>query len=280
MSREPLSVVVITRDNADTLDRCLAEVDWVEDILVLDSGSTDATVAIARRHGARVAVHPFDDYGPQKQRAIDMAAHHWILNLDADEILSPGTREVIEQALVAPAVAGFRLPRRERMFWGVQHRLSHRNGHLRLFDRRCGRMNDVEVHAAVEVDGPVRTLHRADFVNDGDRDIAARVAKINRYSSGLVANKLRRRQLFPRLRMVAYPPVFFLRQYLVKRYFLSGWAGFVASVCGAVYVFLKYAKLYEARRYRDGSTSVETGDRGPGTGDRKIGDQGPGTGDR
>ena len=257
--REPLSVVLITFNNADTLDRCLAEVGWAEEVLVLDSGSSDDTVAIAKRHGARVATHPFDDYGPQKQRAIDMARHDWILNLDADEILSPGTREVIELALVEPDVAGFRLPRRERMFWDVQHRLSHRNGHLRLFDRRRARMNDVEVHASVEVDGPVRTLHRADFVNDGDADIAARVDKINRYSSGLVANKLRRRQRFTGLRMVLYPPVFFVRQYLFKRYFLSGWAGFVASVTGAFYVFLKYAKLHEARQ--------QGRDPGPGTRD-------------
>jgi glycosyltransferase involved in cell wall biosynthesis len=246
--REPLSVVVITYNNADTLDRCLAAVDWAEEIVVLDSGSTDATVEIAHRHGARVATHPFDDYGPQKQRAIDSAKLDWILNLDADEILSPGTREIIEHALIAPDVAGFRLPRRERMFWTVQHRSSARNEHLRLFDRRRGHMNRVPVHAAIEVDGPVRTLRGTDFVNDGDADIAARVDKINRYSSGMVAHKLARGQGFLGARMVLYPPVFFLRQYVFKRYFLNGWAGFVSSLVGSFYVFLKYAKLYEARR--------------------------------
>src|SRR5262245_30429288 len=112
--REPLSVVVITFNNAATLDRCLAAVAWADEIVVLDCGSTDAPVEIAKRHGARIDVHPFDDYGPQKQRAIDSATHDWILNLDADEILSPGTREIIEAALVDPKFAGFRLPRRER----------------------------------------------------------------------------------------------------------------------------------------------------------------------
>ena len=246
--REPLSVVVITFNNADTLERCLAAVDWADEILVLDSGSTDATVEIAKRHGARVDAHPFDDYGPQKQRAIDSATHDWILNLDADEVLSPGTREIIEKALEHPHAAGFRLPRRERMFWTVQHRRSWRNAHLRLFDRRRARMNAVPVHASVEADGPVETLHDADFVNDGDADIATRVEKINRYSSGMVAHKIARRQRFTGVRMVVYPPVFFVRQYVFKRYFLSGWAGFVSSVIGAFYVFLKYAKLYEARR--------------------------------
>jgi glycosyltransferase involved in cell wall biosynthesis len=247
MKREPLSVVVITYNNGETLDACLSGVDWADEIVVLDSGSSDDTVDIARRHGARVAVHPFDQFGLQKQRAYDMASHDWVLNLDADERLSPGTREVIEQALVAPRHAGFRLPRRERLFWTVQHRWGRRNGLLRLFDRRRGRMNDVEVHAAVEVDGPVKTLRRADFINDGDRDITTRMDKINRYTSNMVAHKLRRNQRYTGLRMVFYPPLYFLRQYLVKRYFLDGWAGFIASSTGAFYAFLKYAKLHEAR---------------------------------
>jgi len=247
MRREPLSVVVITYNNGGTLDACLRGVTWADEIVVLDSGSTDDTVAIAERYGARVAVHPFDEFGLQKQRAYDMASHDWILNLDADETLTEGSREVIEQALVAPRHAGFRLPRRELLFWTVQSRWGRRNGLLRLFDRRRGRMNDVEVHAAVEVDGPVKTLRRADFINHGDVDIATRMNKINRYTSAMVAHKLRKRQRFTGLRMVFYPPVFFLRQYIVKRYFLDGWAGFIASATGAFYAFLKYAKLHEAR---------------------------------
>jgi len=258
MAREKFSLVIITLDNADTLEHCLAAADFADEIVVLDSGSSDATVEIAKRHGARTATHPFDDYGPQKQRAIDMAAHDWILNLDADEILSPGTRAVIEHALENPHAAGYRLPRRERMFWSVQHPWSHRNGHLRLFDRRRGRMNAVPVHAAVEVDGPVATLTHADFVNMGDDNIAARVAKINRYSSGMVADKLARKQRFSGPMMLVYPPIFFVRQYVFKRYFLSGWAGFVASVLGSFYVFLKYAKLHEARRTGKRETGVES----------------------
>src|SRR6185437_11209197 len=240
MAREKFSLVIITYNNADTLEQCLAAANFADEIVVLDSGSNDATVKIAKRHGAIVATHSFDDYGPQKQRAIDMASPDWIL--------SPGTRAVIEHALENPDAAGFRLPRRERMFWSVQHPWSHRNGHLRLFDRRRGRMNAVPVHAAIEVHGPVETLTRADFVNMGDDDIAARVAKINRYSSGMVADKLARGQRFSGPMMLVYPPIFFVRQYVFKRYFLSGWAGFIASVLGAFYVFLKYAKLHETKR--------------------------------
>lgn len=248
--REKLSLVVTTFDSAATLERCLASAIFADDIVVLDSGSTDATPDIARRHNARIFTEPFRDYSTQKQSAIDKAAHDWILLLDADEALTEVARGEIERALAEPKSAGFRLPRREQMFWTFQHRLSWTNTHLRLFDRRRVRMNAAPVHAAPEADGPVSTLRRAVFLHYGEPDIATKVAKINAYSSGLVADKLRRRQRFLGVRMLLYPPVFFLRQYIFKRYFLNGWAGFISAATGAYYVFLKYAKVYEAKRQR------------------------------
>ncbi|HMM56118.1 MAG TPA: glycosyltransferase family 2 protein [Rudaea sp.] len=246
--REKFSLVVTTFNNAATLDRCLSSAAFVDDIVVLDSGSMDATLEIARTYRARIFAQPFRDYSTQKQSAIDKAAHDWVLLLDADEALTDAARVEIERVLESPEAAGFRLPRREQMFWTFQHRWSWTNTHLRLFDRRRTRMNAAPVHAAPQTDGPVRTLRRAVFQHYGEPDIATKVAKINTYSTGLVADKLRRRQRFLGVRMVAYPPVFFIRQYVFKRYFLSGWAGFISAATGAYYVFLKYAKVYEARR--------------------------------
>ncbi|MGH8042854.1 MAG: glycosyltransferase family 2 protein [Rudaea sp.] len=248
MAREPLSLVVTTFNSAATLDRCLTSAGFVDDIVVLDSGSADATHEIARKYTKRIFVEPFENYSAQKQSAIDKAVHDWVLLLDADEALTQPACAAIARALEHPVVAGFRLPRREQMFWTFQHRWSWTNTHLRLFDRRRGRMNQVPVHAAPQVDGPVRTLRDAVFVHYGEPDIATKVAKINAYSSGLVADKLRRRQRFLGVRMLAYPPVFFVRQYVFKRYFLNGWAGYISAVSGAFYVFLKYAKVYEAQR--------------------------------
>jgi glycosyltransferase involved in cell wall biosynthesis len=248
MPREPFSLVVTTYNSAATLERCLASVAFADDIVVLDSGSDDATLGIAQKYTMRIFSEPFKGYSAQKQSAIDKAAHAWVLLLDADEALTPAARVAIERALIAPRVAGFRLPRREQMFWTFQHRLSWINTHLRLFDRRRGRMNTAPVHAAPEADGPVRTLRRAVFLHYGEPDIQTKVAKINAYSSGLVVTKLRRNPRFLGVRMLLYPPVFFLRQYLFKRYFLNGWAGFISAATGAYYVFLKYAKVYEARR--------------------------------
>jgi len=248
--RQPFSVVVTTFNNAVTLERCLASVAWADDIVVLDSGSTDATLEIAAKYKTRIFVEPFRDYSAQKQSAIDKAAHAWVLLLDADEALTGTARAPVEAALQQPTVAGFRLPRREQMFWTFQHAFSWTNTHLRLFDRRRGRMNAVPVHAAPEVDGSVRTQRDAVFLHYGEPDIRTKVDKINAYSSGLVADKVRRGQRFLGVRMLLYPPVFFVRQYVFKRYFLNGWAGFISAATGAFYVFLKYAKVYEARRQK------------------------------
>jgi len=248
MKRELLSVVVTTFDNAATLERCLASVVFADDLVVLDSGSRDGTVEIAAKYKARVFSEPFKGYAAQKQSAIDKAAHAWVLLLDADEELTAAAHPLIERALEHPQATGFRLPRREQMFWIFQHPLSWINAHLRLFDRRRTCMNAVPVHATPETDGPVHTLRGAILLHYGEPDIHTKVEKINAYSSGLVADKLRRRQRFLGVRMLAYPPLFFLRQYFVKRYFLNGWAGFISAVIGAFYVFIKYAKVYEARR--------------------------------
>ncbi|MEP6485269.1 MAG: glycosyltransferase family 2 protein [Rudaea sp.] len=248
MPRERLSAVVTTFNNAEMLERCLSSVAFADDLVVLDSGSSDATVDIAKKYRARIFVEPFRDYSSQKQSAIDKALHAWVLLLDADEALLASAREPIERALTAPTDAGFRLPRREQMFWTFQHDDSKVNEHLRLFDRRRGAMNRVPVHAAPQVNGSVRTLRDAILLHFGEPDIQTKVEKINAYSTGLVEDKIRRNVRFVGLRMVFYPPLFFLRQFFIKRYFLSGRAGFISAVTGAFYVFLKYAKVYEARQ--------------------------------
>jgi glycosyltransferase involved in cell wall biosynthesis len=251
MARAPFSLVVTTLNNADTLERCLASAAFADEIVVLDSGSTDATRDIAARHGARVVVEPFKGYALQKQSAIDKAAHAWVLLLDADEALADGARDAIERALEQPAVAGFRLPRRERVFWRFNRRGVRLNTHLRLIDRTRVRMNGVPVHAAPETREPTATLADAEFLHYGEPDIHTKVAKINAYSTGLVEHKRGKRRRFLALRLVVYPGFFFLRQYVGKRWFLDGWAGFINAVSAAYYVFLKYAKLYEATRRRE-----------------------------
>ena len=246
-----VSGVVTTLNNAATLDDCLASLSFCDELVVLDSGSHDATVQIAGRHGARIAAQPFAGYGPQKQAAIDLASGEWILLLDADEHLTEGGRATILRELAAPRADGYRLPRQEWLFWRWPHAGTRANWQLRLFRKDRGRMNMVPVHAAPEVDGRVLDL-AAPFRHYGEPRLADRVDKINRYSSGLVEHKRGKRTRLIALRLLFYPGVAFLKLYLGKRYFLNGWAGFFAAKTQAFYAFLKYAKVLEAQRQSRG----------------------------
>jgi glycosyltransferase involved in cell wall biosynthesis len=249
MARELLSVVVTTFNNADTLDACLQGVSWADEIVVLDSGSTDATAAIAAHYGARIHIQPFAGYSVQKQAAIDLASHRWVLLLDSDESLEADAAGKLQLALLAPQHAGYQLWRREWQFWRWQSRRSRLNHYVRLFDRQRARMSGHEVHEEVQVDGSVGVL---DVVIDhhGEPDISGRVAKANRYSSMQLTDLDRREVRWLRLRMVVYPTVAFLRYYVLRGHWRSGWAGFIAARIHAFYAFLKYAKLYELQRRR------------------------------
>jgi glycosyltransferase involved in cell wall biosynthesis len=242
-----LSGVVTTLNNAATLQACLSSLAFCDEIVLLDSGSSDATLEIARRHGARIETQPFAGYGPQKQAAIDLASGEWILLLDADEHMTDAGRSAIERELTAPRADGYRLPRQEWLFWRWPHAGTRANWQLRLFRKARGRMNGMPVHAAPAVDGRVLDLD-ASFRHYGEPQLADRVDKINRYSSGLVEYKRGQRVRFIGLRLLCYPGVAFLKLYFGKRYVLNGWAGFFAAKTQAFYAFLKYAKVLEAQR--------------------------------
>lgn len=247
MAAEPLSVVVTTFNSAATLAACLRPLGWVDEIVVLDSGSTDATPAIAAQYGARIHTQPFAGYSAQKQAAIDLARHDWVLLLDSDEVLAPDAAATVRTVLAAPTHAGYRLWRREWLFWRWQAPRSRKNHYVRLFDRHHARMSDHAVHEAVVVDGSVGRLK---LVLDhlGERDIAGRVDKANRYSTLQQPDLDARKVKWLRLRMVAYPMVAFLRYYFLRGHYRAGWAGFIAARVHAFYAFLKYAKRYESRQ--------------------------------
>jgi glycosyltransferase involved in cell wall biosynthesis len=240
-----ISVVVTTLNNADTLGACLGSVTWADECVVLDSFSTDETLDIARAHDARVLEHEFQGYSRQKQMAIDAAAHDWVLLLDADEVLSEGCAKEIQTLLESgPEADAYTLQRIEQLFWRWPHPRVRMNHFLRLFDRRCTAMNDVPIHAAPESTGRVRSLLHG-FYHYGEPDIHTKVEKLNHYSSGLVeTHAARGRSPTPWL-LLAYPLFFFVKSYFFKRNFLSGWAGFIGSVCIAFYAFMKIAKAFE-----------------------------------
>lgn len=248
MARKPLSVVVTAFNSAGTIERCLESVAWAEDIFVLDSGSSDATPRIAERFGARFAVQPFRGYALQKQDAIDRALHDWVLLLDSDEALAPGAQAVIETALESPNAQGFTLPRREFVFWRLAHGGIRQDRFLRLFDRSATAMSADRVHESPRCSGRVEALD-AQLLHWGQPDIATKVDKLNRYSTLAAEDDAQRRDANggSGLRMLWYPTFVFWRQYLFKRHFLNGWAGFIAARSMAFYALMKDAKRLEGR---------------------------------
>ena len=252
-----LSAVITTFNNASTLRRCLQSLQrsgelFVDEVLVLDSGSSDQTVQIARQFGARIETQPFVDYGSQKQQAINLACHDWILLLDADEWLAESLQLSIAQwrSHGNGGVIAYRLKRQEWILWRWQHRWSKAVSPIRLFNRQHARMNKVPVHAAITAQGSTATM-QGYLRHTGEASLHRKVDKINAYSSGQA--KWRQTRGLLRFRMLVYPLFAFWREYLLRRQFLHGWAGFMAAKSASFYAFLKYAKAFEAQKNKAGN---------------------------
>jgi len=244
-----LSVTIITKNEAADIGAALASVAWADEIVVVDSRSTDDTVAIARRHTERVVVRDWPGYVAQKNYAASIAANDWVLSLDADERVTPELASEI-RALVAgaPRDAAYRIP---RVTWHLGRWIRTTDWYpdyqLRLYDRRAAEWTGAYVHEAVAVRGPVGQL-RGELQHYAYRDIADHLETIDRYTT-LAARQLdesgRRAGV---LDVAVHPPLAFLRNYLARGGFRDGEVGFVISRMNAYYVFLKFAKLWELQR--------------------------------
>jgi glycosyltransferase involved in cell wall biosynthesis len=250
-----LTVTIITRNEAAHIEACLASVAWADDRLVVDCGSSDETVALAERSGARVIVHEWPGYAAQKNFAASEAEFDWVLSVDADERVTPELAHEIRSTLAAPDAAGYRMP---RVTWhlGRWFRTTdwYPDAQLRLYDRRRARWKARRVHESVEVNGPVRAL-RQELQHFAYRDIGHHLATMDRYTTLAAADMFeagRRAGLFD---LVCHPPAAFLRNYLLRRGILSGIPGLIVSAMNAHYVFLKFAKLWALQHARPQSGS-------------------------
>ncbi len=244
-----LSVLVITRNEAANIRAALDSVRWADELVVVDSGSTDDTVRIARETADRVSVHPWEGYGAQKNHAAALAAHDWILSLDADERVTPGLAREIRALLDAePAARGYRIPRVTRYLghW-IRSTDWYPDLQLRLYDRRTGRWNDRLVHESVAVDGPVGRL-RGELEHHAYRDVAHHLETIDRYTTLAASQLLREGRRAGWIDLAARPPAAFLRNYVVRQGVRDGARGLIVSMLNAGYVFLKFVKLWERQR--------------------------------
>ena len=244
-----LSVTIITKNEAADIGEALTSVAWADEILVVDSESTDDTVAIAKRHTDRVIVREWPGYIAQKNYAASIASHDWILSLDADERVTSALAEEIKALLAtAPAHAAFRIP---RITWHLGRWIRTTDWYpdyqFRLYDRRRAEWSGRYVHESMTVRGTVGRL-REELQHLAYRDIADHIETIDRYTTYAARQMYEDGHRAGFLQLACHPPLAFLRNYLLRAGIRDGITGLVISTLNSYYVFLKFAKLWEMRR--------------------------------
>lgn len=244
-----LSVAVITKNEAADIDAALASVAFADEIVVVDSFSTDDTVAIARRRTDRVVVREWAGYVDQKNYAASLASHDWILSLDADErVTAPLADEIRSRLAADPREAAFRMP---RVTWHLGRWIRTTDWYpdlqVRLYDRRRARWTGRHVHEAIAADGEVGRL-RGELQHYAYRDIADHLETIDRYTTYAARQMHESGRRAGLLQIAGHPPLAFLRNYVARGGVRDGVPGLVISALNSYYVFLKFAKLWELQR--------------------------------
>lgn len=245
---QPLSAVLITGNAEAVLPACLESLAFADEIVIVDAGSTDATLDIARRANARIVSQKWLGYGEQKQFAVAQASHDWVLCMDADERVSDALREAIQRELQAPRFHAYEMPRRNRFLgrW-LRHGEGYPDLSLRLFDRRHANWSSDPIHEKVVANGPVGRLD-GDLLHESEQGLADYLAKQDRYTT-LQAEALHARGARAGVaRMLLSPPLRFIKFYFFRLGFLDGMPGLVHILIGCFNSFMKYAKLRELQK--------------------------------
>jgi glycosyltransferase involved in cell wall biosynthesis len=241
-----LSVTIITLNEAARLEDTVGSVAWADEIVVVDSGSTDGTLELARRLATRVAVRGWTGYADQKNHAASLCAHDWVLSIDADERVGPELGNALQAWRgTEPACAGYRMARVSR-YLGCWIRTTdwYPDWQLRLYDRRRGRFPASRVHESVRVDGAVAVLP-GELEHRPYRDVSDHLRRIDQYTT-LAAQELHERgRRATASALVVQPAAAFLRNYVLRRGIADGRVGLAVSLLNSYYVLLKYVKLLQ-----------------------------------
>ena len=244
-----LSVVVITKNEEANIERCLSSVEWADELVIIDSQSTDKTVEIATRFGARIFSPVWRGYGPAKQEGVDRATHEWILSIDADEVVEPTLAKEIQDVVASETDrAGYYMPRKTEFLgrW-ILHCGWYPDRLVRLFRKSKGRLSDAVVHEEVVVDGPVGYLS-GHLLHYSYPDLEHYLRKFNTYTTLGAEEAFRAGRKAGWTDLVVRPPVAFIKHYISRQGFRDGVQGFIVSVLSATAVLVKYAKLWHKEK--------------------------------
>jgi len=238
-----LTVVIVAKNEARNITECVASVSFADEVVVLDSGSTDQTAALARAAGARVVQTDWPGYGPQVARGFTLATSAWVLSLDADERISPALQAEIVAAIRSDAFDGYRIPRLSEFCGRFIHHSGWRPDRtLRLGRRVRSGFTDHFLHAHMTVDGRVGDLAHS-LVHFSYPDMHDVLEKLDRYSSGHARDMLAGGASASVGKAVVHGVFAFIRTYLLRLGFLDGQHGLMLAIYNAEYTYYKYIKL-------------------------------------
>src|SRR5512143_1517684 len=246
-----LSIALITHNEEKNIRRTLESVKWADEIVVVDSGSTDGTAAICREYGAKVVHQDWLGFARQKNLAIDRTSGDWVLSLAADEPIEPELAQEIRGIITSPQpLDGYRIPRKT-IFLGkqIRHGGWYPDYNLRLFRKGRGRFEERVVHEAIRVQGRIGNVEHA-ILHHAYPDLASYMDSINRYSS-LAVDVMREKGISRvqtgGINILFRPVLTFVLKYFLRFGFLDGKHGLVLNLFHSYYVFAKYAKAWECR---------------------------------
>jgi glycosyltransferase involved in cell wall biosynthesis len=240
----PLTVTIIAANEADRIARAIESVSFADEVLVVDSGSSDETVAIAKALGARVIETDWPGYRVQKNRAADWAKNDWVLGLDADEYVDDVLAASIQTVLKSPGAAGFEIDRQGHWMGApIDHGTWRPDRSVRLFDRRRAKWSGGSVHERVVVEGPTERLV-GDIQHFPFRDIGEQLADIQRYASLFVADAKAAGRRARLVDVMVRPFAHFMKALVIRQGFRDGVRGWCLAGIGATAVMLKWGMLY------------------------------------
>jgi glycosyltransferase involved in cell wall biosynthesis len=247
-----LSVIIITYNEQENIRGCLESVKWSDEIVIVDSFSSDKTVEIAREFTPKVFQNKWTNFSEQKNLALEKASNEWVLWIDADERATPKLKEEVLTILNSEfsSFNSYYIPRRNHYFgrW-IRHCGWYPDYKLRLFRRGKGRFNERTVHESVIVEGKKGYL-KSNLDHHSYKNLSDHLDRIDKYAS-LAAQQMFRKGRRARVFDLLFRPLArFIRMYLIKKGFLDGIYGLIVSVMGSFYVFMKYLKLWELFRRR------------------------------
>ena len=241
-----ISVSIICYNEEKNIRRCLESVKWADEIIILDSFSTDRTLDICREFSENIFQHDFDGHVQQKNRALQSCSYNWVICLDADEVISKELRESI-QSIDTEKIEykGFYVPR--RVFYlgkWINYSGWYPDYKMRFFDKRFGRWEGVNPHDKVNVRGKTATL-RGDLLHYSYENISAHLIQMDRFTD-IQACEYEKMGEKPSVINFTLRPLYkFIKSFIIKRGFMDGMRGFIIASMGAFYVFMKFLKLYE-----------------------------------